>query len=186
VLWATVQASLPASALATIRQLNVVSDGPNNTLAMVHRSSLDPHTWVLSVDITESTTVLQSTLIHEYAHMLTMRTEDLLARSTGKERCNGVRIELGCALAGSALAAWHEQFWVGQSEPADPDSDDFVSPYAASSVHEDLAESFMSWILDDVDSPNDAVAARFAFFADRADFVEARRALQALSSTSAD
>lgn len=173
-LWALVSATLPDAGVAGIRQLNVVTDGRDGTLGMVHRSSVDPHAWVLSLDPSEDDDTLVETLVHEYAHMLTLRPEDLASRAAAKSGCDGERIEIGCALSGSALAAWKDTFWFGVDEPASAEARAFVTTYAATSVHEDLAESFMAWVLDDVKRPSPTVEAKFAFFADRAEFVVAR------------
>ena len=177
-LWALAAATLPDDAVGDIRQLNVVTDGRNGTLAMVHRSSLDTKTWVLSMDPAEDDDVIVSTLIHEYAHMLTLRSEDLRSAAASRSGCDGVRMEIGCARTGSVLADWHDTFWAGMDEPARPDSR-FVSHYAATSVHEDLAESFLSWVIDDVARTTPGVEARFAFFEARPELVEARSAILA-------
>ncbi len=177
-LWALATATLPDDAVQRIRQLNVVTDGRNGTLAMVHRSSLDTSTWVLSMDPAEEDDVIVSTLIHEYAHMLTLRSDDLRSAAASRNGCDGVRIEIGCARTGSVLADWHDAFWAGVEEPARADSR-FVSQYAATNVHEDLAESFLSWVMDDVARPTPGVEARFAFFQARPELVEARAAILA-------
>ncbi len=177
--WAIVVATLPDHARETIRQMNVVTDGVNGTLAMVHRSTVDASSWVLSIDPAESRDVLVSTLVHEYGHMLTLRTEDLKSAAASRDGCKGVRIEIGCAATGSALASWHDEFWANTTEPTSPDAKRFVSDYAASSVHEDLAESFMAWTLDQVRHPTPAISERFAFFAARPEFVQARSEITA-------
>jgi hypothetical protein len=177
-LWTLASATLPDDAIRRVRQLNIVTDGRNGTLAMVHRSSLDTTTWVLSMDPAEDDDVIVSTLIHEYAHMLTLRAEDLRSAAASRNGCDGVRIEIGCARTGSVLADWHDAFWTGSDEPARADSR-FVSPYAATSVHEDLAESFLSWVTDDVDRPSPGVQARYAFLQARPELVEARAAILA-------
>jgi hypothetical protein len=178
-LWALVSATLPDGAVQSIRQLNVVSDGRDGTLGMVHRSSVTVGSWVLSIDPAEADDVLVATLVHEYAHMLTLGTDDLTSNAASKNSCDGIRIEIGCAQHGSALEAWHDEFWADSPEPAPTDTRKFVSAYAASSVHEDLAESFMAWTLDQVTRPSVAVRARFAFFASRPEFVAARDAILA-------
>ena len=180
-LWDLVESTLPDDAVLSIRQMNVISDGRNATLGMVHRSSVAPGSWVLSIDPAETDEVLQDTMVHEYAHMLTLRTDDLTSNAASRTRCDGLRIEIGCAKFGSALVVWHDEFWAETAEPAPMDTHKFVSEYASSSVHEDLAESFMAWTLDRVarPSPSAQVRARFAFFENRPEFVEARDAILA-------
>ena len=174
--WALLRSTLPASGVDAVRQLNLVTDGRDGTLAMVHRSTVDSSTWVLSVDPAEADDVLVGTLVHEYAHMLTLRAEDLLSVAASRAGCAGVRIELGCALEGSALADWHEEFWPDEAAPS---AASLVSDYAGTNGHEDLAESFMAWVLDEVERPSAGVRARFAFFAAREELVEARDAIRA-------
>ena len=45
--------ALGADALGLIRQLNIVTDGPARTLAMVHRSTTERDSWILSIDPSE-------------------------------------------------------------------------------------------------------------------------------------
>jgi hypothetical protein len=175
--WALVQTVLPDAALREVRQINIVTDGVNGTLAMVHRSTRDGNGWILSIDSAESDRVLESTLVHEFGHMLTLRREDLAGPGT-TDPCPGVAIAIGCARAGSALADWATAFWPGVAEPAHDDPRAFVSTYAATSVHEDLAESFLAYVLGTEARPSPAIDRKLAFFAARPEFVAARAAVR--------
>jgi hypothetical protein len=164
-LWSLAEAVLPSEELRRIRQLNVVTDGPNGTLGMVHRSAVATDQWVLSLDPAEADDVLDETLVHELAHLLTLRRGDLDAHA---EDCDGTRLAIGCATAGSALAEWAVDFWADPTTAAPYRSDDFVSEYAATAVHEDLAETFLAYVLEDVPrSP--AIAAKLGFFDEHPD-----------------
>lgn len=159
--WATVSALLPPDASERIRQLNLVSDGQAGTLAMVHRSLSEPDTWVLSVDYVETGAVLQRTIVHELAHLYTLGPDDVSGSRSG---CSQMLLTVGCVRKGSILARYGDQFWHGRSEPAAFRPGQFVSQYAASSVHEDLAETFMAWVFGDaLDGP--ALGARADFLA---------------------
>jgi hypothetical protein len=48
--------------------------------------------------------------------------------------------------------------------PARYNHDDFVSEYAASSPHEDLAETFLAYVTDGESPEAPGVAQKFAFF----------------------
>ncbi|MBI5841728.1 MAG: hypothetical protein HZB19_16680 [Chloroflexi bacterium] len=52
----------------------IISDGENNLLAAVRRTDEDPNSWILQVDIadTKNARDLTYTLIHEFAHLLTL------------------------------------------------------------------------------------------------------------------
>jgi hypothetical protein len=165
-LWAIAVRVIPDAQRREIRQLNVVTDGVNGTLGMVHRSGMAADRWVLSMDDAESDRVLEDTLVHELAHVLTLRRADLDA---GAHTCAGVRIAIGCAADGSELAAWATEFWPDPTQATTYDHDDFVSEYAASGVHEDLAETFLSYVLGDERDPSPRVAAKLAFFDEHPD-----------------
>lgn len=158
--WEVAAWVLPSDQLARIRQLNIVTDGPSGTLAMVHRSGLAEDQWVLSIDVAEPTRVLEETLVHELAHLLTLRSADLT--TTGP--CDGVQLELGCARPGSALAQWAETFWTDPTTPMTHDPAVHVSTYAASSVHEDLAETFLAYVTGDHENEAPTIGAKLAFF----------------------
>jgi hypothetical protein len=174
--WSIAVRVLPASQLDLIRQFNAVSDGTGGTLAMVHRSTVVPDDWVLSIDVAETNDVIEATLVHELAHMLTLGRADVSA--AGGRGCDGVALAIGCARHGSALDAWSSAFWPGIAEPAPYEPSRFVTPYAASAVHEDLAESFLEYVLGSTQrSP--AIEAKLAFFDQRPEFVAARQAVLA-------
>ena len=169
-IWVLAEETLPADALHHIRQLNIVTDGPARTLAMVHRSTTERDSWILSIDPSESPDVLQRTLVHELAHLYTLGETDLTAQ---RANCAGELIEIGCARTESLLADYARHFWSGVDEPARYSAGRFVTQYAADSVHEDLAETFMAWVYaDKADSPT--IAAKYQWFADQDAFVAAR------------
>ena len=174
-IWTLAQDTLPADALSHIRQLNIVTDGPARTLAMVHRSITEHNAWILSIDPSESRDVLQHTLVHELAHIYTLGEADLTSQRTN---CGGVLIEIGCAHRDSLLADYAERFWSGVAEPAHYSSAEFVTQYAADSVHEDLAETFMSWVYADKADSN-TIAAKYRWFDSVDTFVAARSEIQA-------
>lgn len=174
-IWTLAFDTLPADALHLVRQLNIVTDGPARTLAMVHRSTTEHDSWILSVDLSESRDVLQRTLVHELAHLYTLGEDDLSSQRTN---CAGVLIEIGCASSQSPLADFAERFWPGVAEPARYSSEQFVTQYAADSVHEDLAETFMSWVYADK-ADSTTIAAKYDWFATIDTFVSARTEIQA-------
>lgn len=172
--WDVVHQVLPPAYLARIHQLNIATDGRGGTLAMVHRSTTTRDAWILTIDPAEDDAVLRPTVVHELGHVLTLGNADLDPR---RENCGGVLIEIGCATSGSTLAEFAKRFWTGVAEPASPGRG-FVSDYAATSVHEDLAETFMTWV--EGNTPNDdTVAAKFAFLASRTELAQAKDALVA-------
>jgi hypothetical protein len=174
-IWDIAEATLPAEDLAHIHQLNIVTDGPARTLGMVHRSTTEHDAWILSIDPAESDDVLQRTLVHELGHIFTLDEADLTAQRTN---CTGTLIEIGCARAGSPLADYANRFWAGVAEPGTYSSDTFVTQYAADSVHEDLAETFMAWVYGDK-AGSTTIAAKYRWFDGIDFFVTAKAEIRA-------
>jgi hypothetical protein len=173
-IWTLAEDTLPADALSHIRQLNIVTDGPARTLAMVHRSTTERDSWILSIDPSESHDVLQRTLVHELAHLYTLGEADLTSQRTN---CTGELIQIGCARRQSLLADYAAQFWFGVAEPASYSSTEFVTQYAADSVHEDLAETFMSWVYAEK-AGSKTIALKYRWFESITTFVTARTEIQ--------
>ncbi|CAN5460236.1 hypothetical protein BH10ACT7_BH10ACT7_17920 [soil metagenome] len=154
-----------------------VGDAPDSdTLAYVYQDD-DPEYWVLAANLatSEDPTQLIATLIHEYAHILTLDTTEVVPGHS----CPGLLLDEGCATEVSMIQAFTDQFWTQYGDAA-PDAtnsdsdvaydfyleheDDFVSDYAATNVVEDIAESFMTFVLEDEPSGDSVVAQKLLFF----------------------
>lgn len=168
-------------------------DAPkSDTLAYVYQAD-DREYWVLAANLatSEDYEQLVATLIHEYAHIITLDTTQVDEQTS---TCEAFQMDEGCARDDSYLLAFQEQFWVqyGDSAPeadnADADvawdfyiehEDDFVSDYAATNVVEDIAESFMTFVLEDESDGNGVVADKLAFFASYPELVAIRERIRA-------
>lgn len=157
-----------------------VGDAPDSdTLAYVYQDD-DPDYWILATNLatSEDKPSLIATLVHEYAHILTL---DGTQMDRAADACPTIELSEGCALDESYLLSFEQQFWAayGDSAPAvdNDDSDvaydfylaheeDFVSDYAATNVVEDIAESFMTFVLQDepADATASVTAAKLDFF----------------------
>lgn len=157
-----------------------VGDAPDSdTLAYVYQDD-DPDYWILATNLatSEDTPSLIATLVHEYAHILTLTGTEMDRDETS---CSTIELSEGCALDDSYLLAFDEQFWAGYGDSApsvdNDDADvaydfylaheeDFVSDYAATNVVEDIAESFMTFVLEDepTDATASVTAAKLDFF----------------------
>lgn len=163
----------------------------SDTLAYVYQTD-DPDYWVLAANLatSEDTEQLIATLIHEYAHIITLDTTQV---DVGASSCDTVAMDEGCPTTDSLLAAFHERFWSGYGDAA-PDADntdadtawdfyienedDFVSDYAATNVVEDIAESFMTFVLEDEPDGGSVVAQKLSFFWDEPDLVAIRERIR--------
>lgn len=65
---------IPAEGRADLAEFSILADGPDNLLAAVTQTASDPARWALEVDILDAADRhnLTYTLIHEYAHLLTL------------------------------------------------------------------------------------------------------------------
>jgi len=157
-----------------------VGDAPrSDTLAYVYQTD-DPDYWVLADNLatSEDESQLIATLVHEYAHILTLGVDEVQPRANS---CETLQLDEGCAEGDAVILAFDERFWSGYGDDApaadnsDADlawefylahEDDFVSDYAATNVVEDIAESFMTWVVEDDASGDSVVAEKLRFFED--------------------
>lgn len=173
-----------------------VGDAPeSDTLASVRQTD-DPEEWVLAANLASSDdpALLVPTLVHEYAHILTLGTEQL---DPGAGACPTIDLDEGCADADSTVWRFQKQFWSEYADAPDPSNgewevtdaffadhpDDFVSDYAATNVVEDVAESFMTFVLEDRPAAGatagSVVAQKLEFFWQTPEYVEIRERIRA-------
>jgi hypothetical protein len=117
---------IPAGERSILSEYTIVNDGSGNLLAAVAQSAQDPERWVLEVDILDSADRLNLTytLIHEYAHLLTLNPsqvtpslpvfnnpddEDIYLNEVSA--CPGYFPGEGCALPESYINQFYYRFW---------------------------------------------------------------------------
>lgn len=73
-IWDTFITLISQEGRGSLAEYSIVTDGEGNILAAVTQTSYDPALWSLEVDIHDSDNKLELayTLIHEYAHLLTL------------------------------------------------------------------------------------------------------------------
>ena len=73
-IWDTFITLIPQEGRGSLAEYSIVTDGEGNILAAVTQTSYEPALWSLEVDIHDSNNKLELayTLIHEYAHLLTL------------------------------------------------------------------------------------------------------------------
>ena len=169
-----------------------VGDAPNSdTLAYVYQDQ-DPQYWILATNLATSDDPQQliATLIHEYAHILTLGVKQV---DPSRASCDTISLDEGCAGEDSVLHAFSQEFWAGYGDAA-PDAantdadvaydfyleheEDFVSDYAATNVVEDIAESFMTFVLEDEPTGESVAARKLAFFWNYPEMVDIRERIR--------
>lgn len=185
------QVATPEFAADVILQYRVGDAPDSDTLAYVYQDD-DPDYWILAANLAtaDDPDLLVATLVHEYAHILMLSTDEFDPSGT----CDAAdEIWAGCPAPTSVIAAFRDRFWAGYDDApavdnADDDvayefylahEDDFVSDYAATNLVEDLAESFMTYVLEASHDGSGTVAEKLRFFDDFPELAAIRERIRA-------
>jgi hypothetical protein len=129
--------------------------------AHVYPSERDPSRWIMGIGLGLGGD-LDSTLIHEFGHLLTLQAKEVPPDSD-ERGCTTYFTGEGCALSGSTFAGFVDRFWPREmiekvrqlEESGDWDAagefyeqhrDEFVTDYATTNPAEDLAETFTAFV----------------------------------------
>ena len=142
-IWEVVDAIWPDHLRDRLAQLSVVREDSRGLVGVVHPSGTGG--WILSLDVADlpDRALIEETIVHELSHVVTL--DRAVFTFDEVDGCSGAAIELGCAEAGSVLAAYANQFWPG--DVGSENDADYVNGYASTSAHEDLSETFTAWVL---------------------------------------
>jgi hypothetical protein len=125
--WQVFTQLIPAQDRQMVVEFNVFTDGYSNTLAAVDRSKQDISMWVLEVDVAdlEDKNSLVFTIIHEYAHLLTLDSsqvipdaelasdpENLALLTEKADLCPDYFTGMGCSYPDSYINMFYKRFWV--------------------------------------------------------------------------
>ncbi len=157
--WEIVDGIWPGYLRDELAQLSVVREEPRGLVGVVHPSATGG--WILSLDVADlpDRALVEETIVHELSHVVTLDREVFTFGEV--DDCSGAAIELGCAEAGTILAAYADRFWPDgvAEETGDGVAEEtrdgvagetdvaFVNDYASTSAHEDLSETFTAWVL---------------------------------------
>jgi hypothetical protein len=158
---------------------------------------VEPHetnnTWTLNIDINyfldqrgHFSEDANETIIHEFAHILTLNHAQIDNTLTS----NTFENEDGKFKDQSYLNQFYQQFWKGMEQEYnqyleddyefghynyyDDNPNDFVSDYAATNIAEDIAESFMIFIIEEKPSSNQVKDQKVRFFYQFSELVKMR------------
>jgi hypothetical protein len=150
---------------------------------------------------------MNTTLLHEYGHLLTLNKDQVkykpltsVSRIVDKKFCLGqYRSIYGCPLKKSYLKAFTDRFWTKDELAAyekrrtltkgrleemkkyyKENADSFVTLYAVKAPEEDIAETFVDFILTaKPQNPTTKKARKIAFFYEYPELVKMRTELRA-------
>ena len=125
-LWDYFAALIPLENRVSLANFSVMTDGQDNVLAAVAQVYADPTLWGLEIDIadTDDYYYLSYTLIHEYAHLLTLGADQVPPSEAIFNNPDDNDIYLdevsacpnffpgeGCANSDSYINQYYDQFW---------------------------------------------------------------------------
>ena len=125
-IWEYFVTLIPANKRTGLEEFMIVTDGESNGLAAVAQTTYDPNLWGLEVDISDSDDKLNLTytLIHEYAHLLTLGPDQVTPSVAifnnpddddiyynEASACPVYFPGEGCSQADSYINAFFNQFW---------------------------------------------------------------------------
>lgn len=198
--WVLFANLIPANQRNYISKFALYTDGPDEVLAYVEPDPDDPSRWVLSIDIVDAQNAdeLIYTLVHEYAHILTLNEtqvafdneiftepDDETLYEEAEASCPNYFPGEGCSLNDSYINVFFDTFWTDiYDEWLESDSesdefylnheDEFVTDYAATNPAEDIAESFMSFVLEPKPAGDTIAEEKVLFFYEYPELVELR------------
>jgi hypothetical protein len=132
------------------------SDGTQGAMQL---NALHPGKQYLALDTLgfDTPNELDRTMIHEFAHLLTLRESQMPLNSAAARTCDVYTDDSGCPARGSYLRAYLARFWPGSEVGTLDESDSavtaryrtggFVTEYAATNPFEDMAEVFTEWVV---------------------------------------
>lgn len=191
---------VPTEQRTKITEYKIITDGTGNFNAQVYNEATwdensTTEKWSLLVDLADFVDERQftSTLLHEFGHMLTLNINQLDPRLDAAN-CPRYFKDTGCSQPDSYLQLFFERFWTdiydewhvitSQSDPAAVNSGlktfyqarpgDFVSEYAATAAHEDIAESWMNFVLSPKPAGGTLAEQKVIFFYEFPELVQIR------------
>jgi hypothetical protein len=127
-LWDYFTTLIPLQYRPTLAEFSVMTDGTDNVLAAVAQTYDDPNRWGLEVDIADTSDYyyLSFTLVHEYAHLMTLAPDQVtpsLAIFNNPDdndiyldevsACSNFFPGEGCSNTDSYINAFYNEFWTG-------------------------------------------------------------------------
>ncbi|MFT7557557.1 MAG: hypothetical protein ACI83D_000222 [Planctomycetota bacterium] len=195
-LWDIFSDIVPYSIRSRVTGFDLVSDGLDGMLAAAE-PNIKEGTWTILVDVVDAAgedghEELIATLIHELAHIITLDTSQRDGEK--KDSCAGYEAtEIGCLREDAYLSAYVSAFWqpapfIPLYQVPNPEilrseltrryrvaSGDFGSAYATMSQEEDIAETFIRFVLAGAEEKEEGIIQeKIDFFYQYPELVELR------------
>lgn len=180
-IWTYFVSFMPADERELIAEFIIFTDGSGNVLAATDQLSEAPDAWSLEVDIADAQdqVELTYTLLHEYAHVLTLNNTQF-ATGAGDGGAGETYASEDEPMAGNSyLNLFYQEFWTDiytewelaydedyLDEFYEDHFDQFVTDYAATEPEEDIAESWLYFIVEDRPEGYSVAEEKILFFYD--------------------
>ncbi len=179
-IWDYFAALIPAENRDILTQFTIITDGPDKVLAAVGQTYNDPYLWSLEVDIVDSQDrdSLTYTLVHEFAHLLTLGSDQVPPSETifnnpddndiylkEVSACSNFFPGEGCANADSYINEFYNRFWVevyAEWNDINLEQDDDIYYKRLDSFYHKYRDQFVTDY--SVTHPAEDIAESFAFF----------------------
>ncbi len=210
-IWERFTQLIPAEARQMLTTFEIFTDGLDGNVAAVSVNESDVTTWLLAVDPVDSHDLaeLNHTLIHEFAHLLTLNNTQVpalpwdiseFAYDRAGGACRTYFPGEGCSLPESYINAFvtnywldllaefnaieensgsDEEYWDAVDEFGRTYRDQFDTDYAMSGPAEDIAESFVIFVLHERPTGASIAEQKVRFFYDYPELVELRAEIRA-------
>ena len=210
-IWERFTQLIPAEARQMLTTFEIFTDGLDGNVVAVSVNESDVTTWLLAVDPVDSHDLaeLNHTLIHEFAHLLTLNNTQVpalpwdiseFAYDRAGGACRTYFPGEGCSLPESYINAFvtnywldllaefnaieensgsDEEYWDAVDEFGRTYRDQFDTDYAMSGPAEDIAESFVIFVLHERPTGASIAEQKVRFFYDYPELVELRAEIRA-------
>jgi len=179
-MWEYFVTLIPADERTELEEFMIVTDGEGNGLAAVAQTTYDPNLWSIEVDIIDADNKLDLTytLIHEYAHLLTLGPDQVTPSIAVFNNPDNEDIYLdeaaacpeyfpgeGCSQADSYINVFFNQFWADIHEEWQEINlieDDEAYYEALDNFYYDYEDRFLTEYA--TTNPEEDIAEAFTFF----------------------
>lgn len=186
-IWKYIKDIIPSNYLKYISKFKIYTDGYENTLAYVSNDLSKENKWILSIDINDSfhhTGILneriKDTILHEFMHIITLNDSQMDNLNTEKT----YTIAEGKLKKTAFLNEFYNKFWAKHEEYIKKEEslqifseeynkltdnfyalnkDEFLTKYASTNPVEDIAETFIYFIKEDIPLDNSIKSQKIRF-----------------------
>lgn len=162
-IWNQIVTIFPKEYLSKLKYYELNTDGRYNTSAYVIAEDRENKSWRISVDLKDSLgknkkielNELQDTLVHELGHLITLDEKQISPKKTMHK--NSFVSSDGVATPESYIQNFQTKFWDKYKDFLNDESeetlyekfkDEFCTEYASTAIEEDMAESFMYFVIN--------------------------------------